>query len=270
MDHVQAGAMWDGNAQAWTKLARQGYDICARHINTPAFLAMLPEVATLSGLDIGCGEGHNTRLLAGRGATMTAVDISPKFIDLAREQEQAEPLGIVYRVASAVELPFPGEAFHFAVAFMSLMDIPDLGCVLREAFRVVKAGGFLQFSITHPCTDTPVRGWLRDEVGRKVALQCGGYFDQVEGRVDEWLFSAAPPEATQGLAKFRTPKFFRTLTTWLNALLDAGFVLERFAEPYADDAAVRRFPRLEGTRLAPYWLIVRCRKPAVRAGAPGQ
>jgi ubiquinone/menaquinone biosynthesis C-methylase UbiE len=152
MDHEQAGAMWDGNAEAWTKLARQGYDVCRDYINTPAFLAMLPEVAALSGLDIGCGEGHNTRLLARRGASMSAVDISPKFVELAREEEQKERLGIAYRVASAVELPFADEAFDFAVAFMSLMDMPDLDPVLREAFRVVKAGGFLQFSITPPCS----------------------------------------------------------------------------------------------------------------------
>jgi SAM-dependent methyltransferase len=269
MDHEQAGALWDGNAEAWTRLARLGYDVCRDYINTPAFLAMLPEVAALSGLDIGCGEGHNTRLLARRGARMAAVDISPKFIELAREQEEQEPLGVAYWVASAVELPFPDEAFDFAVAFMSLMDMPDLDRVLREAFRVVKAGGFLQFSITHPCSDTPIRGWVRDDAGRKVAFQCGGYFNPVEGRVDEWLFAAAPPEARQGLAKFRTPKFFRTLAAWLNALVGAGFALERFAEPYADDETIRRFPRLEGTHMAPGWLIIRCRKPAVRAGMIG-
>ena len=37
---------------------------------------MLPDVRGLAGLDIGCGEGHNTRLLAGRGARLTAIDIS--------------------------------------------------------------------------------------------------------------------------------------------------------------------------------------------------
>ena len=37
---------------------------------------MLPDVRGLLGLDIGCGEGHNTRLLAGRGARVVAVDIA--------------------------------------------------------------------------------------------------------------------------------------------------------------------------------------------------
>ena len=75
MNHKEAGEYWDGNADAWTQLARAGYDVYRDHLNTPAFLEMLPDVIGLAGLDIGCGEGHNTRLVAGRGARMAAVDV---------------------------------------------------------------------------------------------------------------------------------------------------------------------------------------------------
>ena len=68
MDDREVGRMWEGNAEVWTRLARQGYDVYRDHLNTPSFLAMLPEVSGLRGLDIGCGEGNNTRLVAGRGA----------------------------------------------------------------------------------------------------------------------------------------------------------------------------------------------------------
>ncbi len=49
MDHLEAGRMWDANADAWTKLARAGYDVYRDHLNTPAFLAMLPDVAACGG-----------------------------------------------------------------------------------------------------------------------------------------------------------------------------------------------------------------------------
>src|SRR5262245_50978075 len=114
MTHLEAGRFWNANADVWTKLARAGYDVYRDHLNTPAFLAMLPDVTGLAGLDIGCGEGHNTRLLARRGARITAIDIAENFIAHARRTEDAEPLGIDYQVASAVEMPFADEAFDFA------------------------------------------------------------------------------------------------------------------------------------------------------------
>jgi ubiquinone/menaquinone biosynthesis C-methylase UbiE len=158
MDDKQVGEYWEGNAEVWARLSRLGYNVSRDEITLPAFLALLPDVAGLSGLDIGCGEGHSSRLLARRGARMTAVDIAPTFIRLARDEEEREPLGIDYRVASALALHFADGAFDFLAAFMSLMDIPDLGGALREASRVLRPGGFLQFAITHPCYDTPERG----------------------------------------------------------------------------------------------------------------
>src|ERR671916_3059740 len=99
MDHEEVGRYWDGNAEAWTELVRAGYDHYRDGLNTPAFLAMLPGVDGFAGLDLGCGEGHNTRLLAERGARMTGIDISPALVRHAREAEQAHPLGITYEVA---------------------------------------------------------------------------------------------------------------------------------------------------------------------------
>jgi SAM-dependent methyltransferase len=264
VDHHRVGEFWEDNAEVWAMLSRLGYNVSRDEITMPAFLALLPEVIGRSGLDLGCGEGHSSRLLARRGATMTAVDIAPTFIRLAREEEEREPLGIDYRVASALALPFSDGAFDFLVAFMSLMDIPDLAGALREAYRVLRPGGFLQLGITHPCFDTPLRGWVRDGAGRKVAYECGDYFSNLQGRVDDWLFSTTPAEVRQGLRPFRTPKFFRTLSAWVNALIDAGFVLERFEEPCPDEDTVRRHPNFAGCRLVPLWLLVRCRKPLAK------
>ena len=157
MNHVTVGEYWNGNAEAWSKLARAGYDVYRDHLNTPAFLELLPPVTGLQGIDLGCGEGHNTRLVARKGATMTAIDIAPVFIRLAQAEEMRAPLGITYKEASAVELPFADGTFAFATAFMSLQDIPETDQALAEAFRVLQPGGFLQFSITHPCFNPPHR-----------------------------------------------------------------------------------------------------------------
>ena len=68
MKHNQVRKYWNENADTWTHLSRAGYDTYRDHLNTPAFLEMLPDIHNLNGLDIGCGEGSNTRLLAEKGA----------------------------------------------------------------------------------------------------------------------------------------------------------------------------------------------------------
>jgi SAM-dependent methyltransferase len=261
LNHEDVGRFWEGNAEAWTTLARAGYDVYRDGFNTPAFFAMLPDVEGLAGLDIGCGEGHNTRLLAGRGARMTGVDISPTFVRYANEAEEEHPLGIRYEVASAANLPFEDASFDFATAFMSLMDMPETGRVLAEVFRVLRLGGFLQFSITHPCFDTSHRKDVRGEDGLTYAVEVGGYFRRLDGEVEEWIFSATPPEMREGLRPFRVPRFTRPLSEWFNLLLDSGFVLERLGEPRPSDEAVREQPGLQDAQVVPYFLHVRARKP---------
>lgn len=262
MDHREVGRYWNENAEVWTRLARQGYDTYRDWLNTPAFLAMLRDVTGKVGLDIGCGEGSNTRQLARRGARMAAIDIAEVFVDYARAEEVREPLGIEYQVASAVALPFGEATFDFCAAFMSLMDIPETELVVREAYRVLKPGGFLQFSITHPCFNTPKRRNLRDENGRTYAFEIGDYFGNDGAVVQEWTFSAAPKEIRDKVRPFRVPSFNRTLTQWFNLLLETGFVLERVDEPRPSDEVVAQHPNLQDAQVVPYFMLLRVRKPA--------
>lgn len=261
MNHIEAGRYWNDNAEAWTRLARSGYDVYRDYLNTPAFFKMLPDVKGLAGLDIGCGEGHNTRLLARHGARMTAVDISEIFIKHASELERSEPLGITYKVASAVELPFPESSFDFAAATMSLMDIPETDLALSEAYRILKPQGFLQFSITHPCYDTPHRKNLRNEQGITYALEIGDYFYSKEDEVLEWIFGATPPELKATLPRFKTPRFSKTLSQWINLLVDTGFRIERAEEPYPEDKTICDCPDMQDAQVLAYFLHFRVRKP---------
>lgn len=245
MNHEAVGRYWNENAAVWTRLARAGYDVYRDYLNTPAFFKLLPAVGGLTGLDIGCGEGHNTRLLARRGARVTAIDISEVFIQYAQQSEEQEPLGIDYRIASAVALPFGDATFDFAVSFMSFMDIPETARVLAEAYRILKPGGFLQFSIEHPCFATPHRRNLRNPAGWTYAIEVGDYFRNRQGEIAEWIFGAAPTEVRAGLRRFQIPRFTRTISQWLNLLLDTGFVLERIG-------VLKRCRCSSGVRLAQF------------------
>src|SRR5712691_10176378 len=53
----------------------------------PHFLSLLGDIAGLTVLDAGCGQGYLSRILARRGAHVTGMDISPNLIQIAREQD---------------------------------------------------------------------------------------------------------------------------------------------------------------------------------------
>lgn len=267
MDPAEAAKLWESNAEAWTRLVRAGFDVYRDGLNTPSFLEILPHVAGLHGLDIGCGEGANTRALARLGATMRGIDVAPTFIRYARESEQDTPLGITYDVADGQALPFPDCAFDFVTAFMALMDMPAQDRALREAARVLRPGGFLQFSILHPCFAPPYRKVLREADGSTRAIEVARYFDRVDGEIETWCFSAAPPEVHEQLLHqrvkpFQVPRFHRTLSEWIDMVLQAGLAIEKLAEPRASDEQAKRIPALADTQVAPLFLIVRARKPA--------
>jgi SAM-dependent methyltransferase len=261
MKPAEVADHWEANAETWTRHARAGYDIYRDALNTPAFMAMLPPVKGLHGLDVGCGEGANTRLIAARGASMQGIDIAPTFIRHAREAEAAEPQGIVYQVGDGMALPYADASFAFATAFMSLMDMPDQHRVLMEMARVLQPGGFLQFSILHPCFVPPHRKVLRDAEGRTRAIEVAGYFDDTAGRVDCFWFSPVPQEERARVAPFRVPRFHRTLGEWVGFIRQAGLVIEELREPRATPEQAQAQPVVEDSRVAPLFLHVRVTKP---------
>jgi SAM-dependent methyltransferase len=251
---------WEGNAENWTKYSRAGYDVYRDALNTPAFLDLLPPVQGLSGLDLGCGEGTNTRAVARLGAQMTGLDISSTFIRHAHETEERDPLGVRYVVGDAQVIDFPDETFDFVTAFMSMMDMADPRKVLPGVRRVLKPGGFLQFSILHPCFVPPTRRNIRDDKGEAIAVQVADYFDETDGRIEYWTLSAIPENERAGITPFAVPRFHRTLSSWVDIIVDSGLTIEAFGEPRASDEVARAVPIVADTQVAPIFLHIRARK----------
>lgn len=117
---------------------------------------LLGDCAGLAILDAGCGEGHHARRLRRAGAARVAgVDVSPAMIALAREAEQAEPLGIIYACAAVEDLPDLYCEAGFDVALASyLLHYASTGDRLdRMAERLanaLKPGGRLVGLVENP------------------------------------------------------------------------------------------------------------------------
>ncbi len=236
---------WDDNANLWADHVRQGWDAYREHFNNPAFFAFIGDLRGKTVLDAGCGEGYNTRLLARSGARMTGVDISQRMIELARQEEQREPLGIRYEIASFSDLSlFDDASFDVVVSSMALMDGPDFEGAIKEIFRVLRPDGGLMFSVTHPCFLTGGYGWIPDDDNAMV-ITVSDYFAR-QPWVEHWRFSKGPiPEETE---PFAVPNFPRTLSDYLNALIQAGFVLKRIEEPRPSQEMCEEHPWLQRWR----------------------
>ncbi len=258
-DPAQVARLWEANAPAWIALSRAGWDLYRDHLNTPCFLRILPDVTGLHGLDIGCGEATNTRAVAARGARLTALDVAPSFLAAAAATEAADPRGIRFVNGSALSLPFADATFDFATAFMCLMDVPRPEIALAETARILRPGGFLQFSILHPSFTGPGRRVLRDATGHAYAIELREAA-LPDGAIERWRFSGAPPALRDAWPAFQVPRFDRSLAWWLNAVAGAGLRLEAAEEPVADPQTAARVPAVADTRIAPLFLILRARK----------
>lgn len=246
MSDEEVARYWDENADLWAEHVRKGWDVFREHFNNPAFLKFIGDVRRKKVLDAGCGEGYNTRVLAEKGAFVAGVDISQRMIELALQEEQRRPLGIAYRVASVSDLSlFEKESFDTVISFMALMDAADYDGSIKEFFRVLRKGGELYFSISHPCFLTKGIGWIEVEGGKPPRITASDYFSD-EPYLERWKFSASPvPEDTE---PFTIPYFPRTLSSYLNGLLEVGFNIMRIAEPRPSRQMCKKHPRLQRWR----------------------
>ncbi len=197
-------------------------------------LALLP--GDLSGqrvLDLACGYGTFSRYLARRQARVTGIDISAGLLARARQLEADQPLGIRYVRADATSTGWwDGVPYDGVLCNMALMDIDDLDGALSTVAAVLAPGGWFSFSVFHPCYPGGPEGswsglpsWPPEE----------GY-----AREGWWQTDG---EGVRG----RAGANHRMLSTYLNAVLRAGLVLEELAE--------------RGSSV-PVALIARCRRAA--------
>jgi len=165
-------------------------------------------------LDVGCGSGWATRLLAGSASAgrVTGIDISDEMIRLARESS-AGYANVDFQVAGAEELPFRDSEFTHAFSMESLYYYPDIPKALKEIHRVLSVRGlfvavvdlYWENEATHQWVNTlkvPVQLLSVDDY-RSLFLNAG--FANVR---DERLFDPTPvPENYTG-GSFRSREDF--------------------------------------------------------------
>ncbi|MDQ7779102.1 MAG: methyltransferase domain-containing protein [Planctomycetota bacterium] len=237
---------WDRAAEGWVDFVRTKKDYSREYMNSPAMFRMLGSVRGKKMLDLGCGEGYNSRILARRGARVTGVDFSRALIESARRQEKARPLGIEYHVRDAADLRvFKSGSFDVVASFMALQDIENYRKAIKESARVLKKTGRLVFSVPHPCfirrtlDGKQIGGWefkkgTKTRSSRNALhFKTDRYFDTGSDKI-VW-------DMARLNIRFKTTGFHWTITDFVDALHAAGMAVARIDEPQPSREGLRKY-----------------------------
>ncbi len=131
-DHVHHG-LWLRGDESRAQAVEQLADLVARQAQAG------PGVRVC---DIGCGYGATSRLLAARGAEVTAVTISPAQFAFASAHQPATA-NPQFLLGDWLENDLPAESFDAAIAIESSEHMPDLRGFFEQAARVLQSDGRL-------------------------------------------------------------------------------------------------------------------------------
>ena len=117
------------------------------HLLNPVRVGFISTRTTLAGrrvLDVGCGGGLLAEALAGAGAQVTAIDLAPGMIEVARLHAAEAKLAIDYRVAPAEELAAAHrEGFDVVTCMEMLEHVPAPAAMMGTLSQLLRPGGNL-------------------------------------------------------------------------------------------------------------------------------
>ena len=101
-------------------------------------------------LDAGCGTGKYTIEFHKKGTDVIGVDFSKKMLEVARNKYPAIKF---YQANLEKKLSFRNQQFDKINCAQALKHLRNIKPTLKEFFRVLRKGGILVFSVTHPEMD---------------------------------------------------------------------------------------------------------------------
>ncbi len=209
-------------------------DFYRKHFLNPALFSLLGNVKGKTVLDAGCGEGYLCRLLAKRGAEVTGLEPADGLIGSAIGREKKEKLGITYIKEDLSKWKSGQKNFDIIVSNMVFMDIPDFKPAIKNCIAALKPKGVFVFSISHPCFDSEGK-WEENEPYVKV----GKYFEHYS------------------IQNYIGYSFHRTLSEYLNFVIEEGCVIKKVLEPGLPPAIAGSDTKYIRDRNIPNFIVVK-------------
>ncbi|OME06535.1 SAM-dependent methyltransferase [Paenibacillus odorifer] len=203
--------------------------------------ALLPDLHNKSVLDLGCGFGwHCLYAREQQASSVIGVDISEKMLQHAREKTN-DP-AITYIQLPIEDIDFASEQFDVVLSSLAFHYIESFAAICRKVHSFLKPGGSFIFSVEHPIfTSREEQDWYADEQGNRLHWPVDHY--QSEGlRETKFL--------TENVIKYH-----RTISTYFNDLIEAGFTIKAVKEP-KPSAEMSNDPWMKDEERRPMFLII--------------
>ena len=214
----EAKTSW-GNVAGWYEEHLKDTNTYHEQVIAPNIKRLLESQKGKPILEIGCGEGYITRILAQEGHTIMGSDISTELIIRARSHSDR----VSYHVASAEKLSFAADGiFAAAIAVLALQNMERIEASCLEVSRVLMPRGRFIGVINHPAFRIPGRSsWGFDETRFIQYRRLDGYLSADSVKIDMH---------PGGREKEFTYTYHRSLQDYTKALRAAGFAIMRMEE----------------------------------------
>lgn len=240
------------NAQAFNWARKE--PVCLSDFTArPEILNICQPLQNASVLDLGCGDGYVSRLLAKAGARkVVGIDISEGMVNAGIAEEEKEPLGIKYYAADASStIPVLLQNLEpvqydivICVFLFNYISIDEMVKVMKAARQLLvpKTGKFI-FSVPHPCFPFWNRGgkalypFYFDLANQASANYFGQRNETFQGKI--WRKDGK---------ELHVQLVHKTFDDYFKALEQAGFnaQLPRVVELHADEKLQERMPEFVG------------------------
>jgi ubiquinone/menaquinone biosynthesis C-methylase UbiE len=211
-----------GNVAGWYNKVLQQKNTFQSEVILPNLLENMADLKTNSSiLDLGCGQGFFSKILANR-LRVTGVDISKELIEIAKTNS---PKSRFY-VSKAQEINFLKNAeFDNVLTVLALQNIGSLFVTSSQVYRVLQKNGFWFLVLNHPCFRQPKHSSWRFD------LQSMLQYRQVDKYLTAYkvVLDMNPGQTNKDL-KIETFSYHYSLSDLCKVFFENGFMIADLQE----------------------------------------
>ncbi|CAN5296886.1 hypothetical protein BH20ACI2_BH20ACI2_02180 [soil metagenome] len=204
-------------------------------ISRPLIVELVKSMGSgLDIIDVGCGDGHITRLISSFAGRVEGIDISESMLMQAQQKSQRFR-NVSYRKGNFLNLEahFPKRKFDVAIgiyAFCCVKDQNQLDWAFRSIYQILKHGGtaIIQVPDENEALSPNRSKWIQES---STATYATG--DLVSRRLrtvdDDWV---------------QVARYFHPMEDYFNAIQKVGFHIEHILDPRASSELINEYPSL--------------------------